>query len=184
MSYLNKKRVAITANTSWYLYNFRKNTIISLVASGYDVIAVAPKDEYSVKLSELGCKYVDIRIDQGGINPFKDLMTLVSMCWIIYTLRFDAILNFTPKNNIYFSLAARLFNIPVINNIAGLGGLLLRKECSALFVVCFINSVNAAQQRYFSRMKKTVACFFLILSLTILIQNVCQVPVWIYSALL
>ncbi|MEZ9786456.1 hypothetical protein AB4339_16545 [Vibrio breoganii] len=48
------KNISISANTSWYLYNFRKNTILALIAKGYSVIAIAPEDEYSVKLSELG----------------------------------------------------------------------------------------------------------------------------------
>ncbi|MBF4376630.1 glycosyltransferase family 1 protein, partial [Vibrio anguillarum] len=36
------KRVVITSNTSWYLYNFRKNTINSLLNSGYVVVTIAP----------------------------------------------------------------------------------------------------------------------------------------------
>ncbi len=47
-------KISITSNTSWYLYNFRKNTILSLIANGYQVVAVAPKDEYSSKLEEPG----------------------------------------------------------------------------------------------------------------------------------
>ena len=36
------KRIAITANSRWYLYNFRKNTIKAMLEQGYDVIALAP----------------------------------------------------------------------------------------------------------------------------------------------
>ena len=44
--------IAITANTSWYLYNFRKNTILALLEQGYRVIAIAPVDDYSQKLTD------------------------------------------------------------------------------------------------------------------------------------
>lgn len=123
--------VFITSNTSWYLYNFRKNTIISLIRSGYTVSVIAPKDNYSVKLIELGVYYYEIRIDQGGKNPYKDLLSLISFLKIYSRNKVDVVLNFTPKNNIYSTLAARFFNIPVINNIAGLGYIFISETISS-----------------------------------------------------
>jgi len=132
------KRIAITANTSWYLFNFRANTIKKLISEGYNVVAIAPEDTYSQKLKDLGCGYISLKIDQGGINPFKDAMTLCAILGVLIGNRFDAVLNFTPKNNIYFSLVARMFSIPVINNIAGLGnvfinGGIVRTVCRQLY---------------------------------------------------
>lgn len=124
-------RIAISANTSWYLYNFRKNTILSLIENGYEVIAIAPKDEYSNKLIALGCTFVDINIDKGGTNPFKDLSTFYSFCKIYKKNKPVMVLNFTPKNNIYSTLAASLYQIPSINNIAGLGILFINESVSS-----------------------------------------------------
>lgn len=123
--------IAISANTSWYLYNFRKNTILSLINNGYEVIAIAPKDEYSDKLIVLGCTFVDINIDKGGTNPFKDLSTLYSFCKIYKKYKPSMVLNFTPKNNIYSTLAASLYQIRSINNIAGLGILFINESVSS-----------------------------------------------------
>ncbi|WP_159565620.1 glycosyltransferase family 4 protein [Budvicia diplopodorum] len=122
-----KYTIAITANTSWYLYNFRKNTINSLLDMGYNVVAIAPRDSYSVSLSELGCRYIPIDIDQGGVNPIKDLITFSKMAMLLYRNSFSLLLNFTPKNNIYFSILAKRFDIRVINNIAGLGIIFVKK---------------------------------------------------------
>jgi len=113
--------VAISSNTSWYLYNFRKNTSIALIDRGYQVIAIAPKDEYSAKLSELGCELIDIDIDQGGANPLRDIKTFFYFYRIYRMNEIDVVLNFTPKNNIYSTLSASLNNTKAINNIAGLG---------------------------------------------------------------
>ena len=55
--------IVISSNTSWYLYNFRRNTISSLIVAGHSVIAISPKDEYSVKLEALGVEFIDIDID-------------------------------------------------------------------------------------------------------------------------
>ena len=41
-----KRRVLITANTTWNLVNFRSGLIAALVSRGFDVVAVAPDDEY------------------------------------------------------------------------------------------------------------------------------------------
>ena len=36
---------------------------------------LADEDEYSNKLSELGCEFIHINIDQGGTNPVRDIQT-------------------------------------------------------------------------------------------------------------
>ncbi|MBE8232176.1 MAG: glycosyltransferase family 4 protein [Endozoicomonadaceae bacterium] len=120
--------IAISANTSWYLYNFRRNTILSLISNGYSVTAIAPRDEYSIKLEELGAEYLEVNIDQGGTNPFKDMKTFFDLFKIFSSKNYFIVLNFTPKNNIYSTLAAKLNNVTVINNIAGLGVLFIKTK--------------------------------------------------------
>lgn len=125
------KTVVITSNTSWYLYNFRKNTILALLNEGYKVVAVSPKDEYSEKLKDLGADYQPITIDQGGTNPVKDIGTFIGFVKLYRKIRPDAILNFTPKNNIYSTLAGYLFGAKAINNIAGLGMVFINENITA-----------------------------------------------------
>lgn len=123
--------IAVTSNTSWYLYNFRKNTILALVNAGYKVVAVAPRDDYSVKLVEMGISFIHIDIDQGGTSPIKDLNTLFSFNKIFSNNNIDVVLNFTPKNNIYSTLAASIHRIKVINNISGLGILFINESITS-----------------------------------------------------
>ncbi|PHR84388.1 MAG: glycosyl transferase family 1 [Colwellia sp.] len=123
--------IAISSNTSWYLYNFRKNTIFSLIEQGYKVIAIAPKDEYSTKLSELGCEFIHIDIDQGGTNPVRDIKTFSDFYRIYKMKNIDVVLNFTPKNNIYSTLAAHFNGVKSINNIAGLGILFINENITS-----------------------------------------------------
>lgn len=118
-------RIIISANTTWYLYNFRKGTIIKLLELGYEVIAVSPKDQYVSLLEEMGARHYDIRIDRGGTNPINDTVTFISFLKLYLLLHPKVILSFTPKNNIYGGLAARFLSIPVVNNIAGLGSVFI-----------------------------------------------------------
>jgi glycosyltransferase involved in cell wall biosynthesis len=123
--------IAISSNTSWYLYNFRKNTILSLIKEGYKVIAIAPQDEYSIKLSDLGCEFIHINIDKGGTNPVRDLQTFINFYRIYKKKNIDVVLNFTPKNNIYSTLAAHFNGTQSINNIAGLGVLFINESITS-----------------------------------------------------
>lgn len=133
MKYLQKKThtLSISANTSWYLYNFRKNTILALIKQGNNVIAIAPEDEYSAKLSELGCEFIHINIDQGGTNPIRDIQTFFNFYRLYKNNKIDVTLNFTPKNNIYSTLAATFNGTKSINNIAGLGVLFINENLTS-----------------------------------------------------
>jgi glycosyltransferase involved in cell wall biosynthesis len=101
-------KIAISANSSWYIYNFRKNTILALTTLGYQVIVLAPQDQYSEKLSDLGCDFLHVYIDQSGINPFKEVKTIYKLWKVYREYSIDIVLNFTPKNNIYSTLSAYL----------------------------------------------------------------------------
>ncbi|MCG9606867.1 glycosyltransferase family 4 protein [Vibrio alginolyticus] len=125
------KKIVITSNTSWYLFNFRKNTILALKEEGYKVVAVAPRDNYSKKLIDIGVEYCNINIDQGGTNPLKDFRTLLGFLKLYFRNRPDVVLNFTPKNNIYSTIAARFVGAKAINNIAGLGMVFINENLTA-----------------------------------------------------
>lgn len=144
------KTIAISANTSWYLYNFRKNTIISLLNTNYTVIIIAPRDKYSPLLENLGVKFIHIDIFQKSTNPFHDLKTIFQFYKIYSTNKIDAVLNFTPKNNIYSTFIASKKNIKVINNIAGLGLLFVNESLlSKLVKLLYKYSLKHASKTFF-----------------------------------
>lgn len=128
MKIKSTSKIAISANTSWYLFNFRKNTITSLLAQGYEVYAISPRDSYSTKLEELGAQYINIDIEQSGTNPVRDIKSFLSFASLFWKKEIDVVLNFTPKNNIYSTLAAKICGVKVINNIAGLGTLFVNEN--------------------------------------------------------
>ncbi|PWC19117.1 glycosyltransferase family 1 protein [Brenneria roseae subsp. roseae] len=113
--------IVLTANTSWYIYNFRKNTIKALIDNGYSIVVISPKDEYSDKIISLGADFIPVHIERGSINPLKEILLIIRFFKIYNKLKPDVVLNFTPKNNIYSTLAATYAGSKVINNIAGLG---------------------------------------------------------------
>lgn len=127
-------KIVICINTSWNILNFRQGLIAALLEQGHEVIALAPKDAYSPRLIELGCRFVDMPMPNGGTNPVEDLGLLMRFKRFFRDERPDVFLGYTAKPNIYGSIAARSFGIPVINNIAGLGAVFISKSLVTMVV--------------------------------------------------
>lgn len=122
----NIKSIAIVYNTSHYIYMFRMNLIKHLQERDFKVIAIAPYDEYSSKLEEQGIEYIPISMNNKSTNPKDDIKLIYDLYSIYKAFSPDCILHFTIKPNIYGSMAAQLLQIPVINNITGLGTVFLK----------------------------------------------------------
>ncbi|SDC22268.1 Glycosyltransferase involved in cell wall bisynthesis [Massilia sp. PDC64] len=121
-----KRKIVISINTAWNIYNFRAGLIRALLQEGYDVVALAPKDDYSQKLRDLGCQVIDLPMDNNGTHPGRDMLLLARYYRVLRFLKPYAFLGYTVKPNVYGSLAAHALGIPVINNIAGLGATFIR----------------------------------------------------------
>ena len=116
----------IALNTAWNLVNFRSGLIRALVSHGYEVVAVAPSDEYVPQLAALGCRFVPLPMDNKGTHPGRDLMLLMRFVRLMRQEQPDVFLGFTVKPNVYGSLAAHISGVPVINNVAGLGTVFIK----------------------------------------------------------
>jgi glycosyltransferase involved in cell wall biosynthesis len=116
-----RKRVLISINASWNIYNFRAGLVRGLSHHGYELVAAAPLDQYSERLCELGCKHIDLPMYNKGSSPLRDALLFLRYVLLLRRHRPDIFLGYTIKPNIYGSLAAHLLGIPVINNISGLG---------------------------------------------------------------
>lgn len=99
----------------------------SLLEHGHEVIAVAPKDEYSHYLTEAGCSFEEVKMDSRGANVIKDLGLIFELWGIYRRTKPDVILHYTIKPNVYGTLAASFLRIPSVNNVCGLGTAFLNK---------------------------------------------------------
>jgi len=120
--YDRSKRIIATANTSWYLYNFRLPLLKELTNRGYLVFALAPYDSYVKQLENYGIKHIDISITRSGLNPFTDLNLLKKFVSIYKKYKPDIVQHFTVKPVIYGTIAARLSHVAhIYNMVPGLG---------------------------------------------------------------
>lgn len=113
--------VWIVANTTWYVFNFRSRLIQELAQDGYAVTVLSPADEYVDRLRALGVRHIHLEMDNAGRNPFRDAALLIRFIVRFRKERPGLLLTYTPKVNIFSSIAAAWTNVPVIANISGLG---------------------------------------------------------------
>lgn len=146
-----KKVVTLSANTSWYLYNFRKSTIDRFIKDGYEVFCIAPKDAHTKKLKDLGCNWFDLKMNNQGHNPFKDLVIIFRLFYIYTKLKPVVAFHFTVKNNIYGTWASFFSNTPAVNNISGLGTAFIKKGFLSFIVKILYRLSQPMAKRVYSQ---------------------------------
>ena len=119
--------VVLSINSSWNIVNFRSGLIRRLQAEGYEVAAIAPTDDATPRLAELGVAHIPIAMDNMGSSPVRDLRLLRDYWQRLRALRPAAFLGWTVKPNVYGSLAAHSLGVPVINNVSGLGTAFIKR---------------------------------------------------------
>lgn len=115
------QKIIISTNSSWNIINFRRGLLMYLQDSGFKIYVAAPKDDYSSQIEEMGCIFIPIRMTARSKNPLKDLITFLQYIKLFMQIRPSFFLGFTIKPNIWGGIAARIFGITRILNIAGLG---------------------------------------------------------------
>jgi glycosyltransferase involved in cell wall biosynthesis len=119
-------RIAVIANTSWYLYNFRMSLMQALVAAGHEVVAVGPTDAYVDKLVAAGIRHRAIPLAGASVNPLRELRSVWALHRVFQSEHVDLVLSYTPKGNLYGAMAAAMNSVPTVPNVSGLGRLFIR----------------------------------------------------------
>jgi glycosyltransferase involved in cell wall biosynthesis len=116
-----EKLIAFVSNSAWSLYNFRLDVIRHLHQNGYNILVIAPDDEYSSLLIQEGCEYISIDFNNRSENPLLDL-SLYNQLKKIYSKKRPALIfHYVIKPNIFGSLAAASCNLKSVAVITGLG---------------------------------------------------------------
>lgn len=114
-------KIALIANSSSGLYNFRKDLILRMEADNNEVIAITPLEKRVEQLRGLGIRLIETKIDRRGLNPFHDFSLFVQYLRILKKERPDQVITYTIKPNIYGGFACRMRGIACAANITGLG---------------------------------------------------------------
>lgn len=116
-------RIALFANTEWYLYNFRLPLAKRLqLEAEAEVWVVCPDGPYRPRLEAEGFHWVPVQLDRQGLNPLADLKAAAALARELARIRPHLLHNFTLKSILVGTLAARRAGTPrIVNAVTGLG---------------------------------------------------------------
>jgi glycosyltransferase involved in cell wall biosynthesis len=152
-------RIAVVANTTWYLYNFRLNLMHALMASGHEVVAVGPADAYAEKLVAAGVRHRAFPLNGAGVNPLRELASAWALYRVLRDESVQGVLSYTPKGNIYSALAAGLLGIATVPNVSGLGRVFIRHSPLTFLVRGFYRFTFRRARKVFFQNREDMETF-------------------------
>lgn len=107
-------KVAVISNDAFGLLNFRGPLLLELRRRGHDVLAFAPDidDSTRVALSTMGVRPIEYGLSRTGLNPIKDIATVLQLRGLLQKHRPDLSLACFIKPVIYGTLAAWFAGVP------------------------------------------------------------------------
>lgn len=124
---MDKKKILFLSNHFITLNSFRKELLKQLSEQGHDVYVSTTKDEQNTFFTNLGIHVIETPIDRRGVNPVKDIKTLLAYWRIMKKVNPDIIFSYTIKPNIYGTMVSNLLGYKQVCNITGTGGTFLKK---------------------------------------------------------
>ncbi len=122
------KLIAFVSNSAWSVYNFRLEVIQKMIEQGYQVLIIAPDDDFSPLLTKAGCRFIPIQFNNKSENPLKDIGFYFQLKRLYKQLKPDFIFHYVAKPNIYGSMAAAANKISSVSVITGLGFAFARRN--------------------------------------------------------
>lgn len=116
----DKKKIAFVGNTSFSMYNFRLGVMRHFMED-YEVVVIAPEDEYSIFFEKEGIRYIPVSMENRGTNIISDMRLMKTLYRCYKKEKFDFVFHYTIKPVIYGSIACRLLSIKCISVVTGLG---------------------------------------------------------------
>lgn len=129
----NNKKILISANTYWNIFNFRFDLLKYLKDQGYEIHSIAKHDSYKKYLSDIGINTINLNLSRNRTNIFLEFIILIKFFYLLLKIKPDLFIGYTFKPNIYGSIASKLLKIPTINNITGLGYVFINKNLFTFF---------------------------------------------------
>lgn len=114
-------KILAFANDDAGLLLIRRELLQAILDEGHELVVSVPDGPKVAALKALGCRVILTPMSRRGTNPIKDGRLLFQYIRLVKREKPNLILTFTIKPNIYGSMAARIFKVPYIPNITGIG---------------------------------------------------------------
>jgi glycosyltransferase involved in cell wall biosynthesis len=119
---LTPRKVALFANTDWYLYNFRLSLARALRQRGDEVVLISPRGDYCDRFAREGLRWRELPMHRRSLDPTREARVLLDLFRLLRDEGPDLLHCFTIKPVIYGGLAARAAGVKAhVSSVAGLG---------------------------------------------------------------
>jgi glycosyltransferase involved in cell wall biosynthesis len=145
-------RILFVGNSGPVFLTHRLPLVLASLKEGHEVHVALPPSPVSQKIASYDYTYHEIPLSRSGVNPFTEIISLLSLYFLYRKIKPNLIHHVTIKPVLYGSLAAYLANVPAIaNTISGLGYVfvtqsfkakLLRTLIKFIFRIAFLHPNN------------------------------------------
>lgn len=151
-------RIVVVGVRAKSLLGFRGELMRAMVANGHEVLALAPEDDASVRASfgAMGVAFSTIPLRRTGLNPVRDVATVMVLARTFRESRADAVLVYAAKPVVYGTIAARLAGVPMraamitgVGSALGGGSGLQRRILAALMRKLYSFALRQAHVVFF-----------------------------------
>ncbi|MCH5335832.1 MAG: N,N'-diacetylbacillosaminyl-diphospho-undecaprenol alpha-1,3-N-acetylgalactosaminyltransferase [Campylobacter sp.] len=133
-------KIGFLSHSGMSIYHFRMPIIRALEARGDEVFVIVPKDDYTLKLENLGLKLVVYELSRSSVNPFVVFKNFLHLKKLLKSLNLDFIQSAAHKSNTFGVIAAKCAKIPYIFALVeGLGSFYISEDFKSKIVRLNIN---------------------------------------------
>jgi len=147
--------VLLVSNSSWYLFHYRKLLIKKIKKKMLHILALAPIDSSSSKLSEL-LIHIPWRMSRvQNQNIISGLISFIRMLLIVRAIKPKLIHSHTLQANLISSLVCSLFGINCVLSFAGIGRFSNSKNVKKIIffiifkIICLFSSYQRSSKYCF-----------------------------------
>ncbi len=117
------KTLLYIINVDWYFQSHWLQRAQAAQQAGYRIIVLAHFSRPDLKrlFEAQGLECITLDVSRSGLNPIKELRTIVALYRAVRRIRPDLIQTITIKPNLYGGLIAKLLRVPTVSSITGLG---------------------------------------------------------------
>lgn len=121
---MSGKSLMYFVTEDWYFVSHRLPLAVAARDAGYTVSVVTRVRDHGQHIEGAGLRLIPFEHTRGGINPLRELPTLLRLILLYRSERPDITHHVAMKPVLYGSIAARLAGTPlVVNALAGMGWL-------------------------------------------------------------
>ncbi len=148
---IRSMKILILESWAEAFLTFRKIVMREMMKKGHDIVACAPdaSTETRAALRSMGVAYRRAPMERTGLNPIKDVQSILKLRAVFRTIQPDMVLGYTVKPVIYGSIAGRLAGVPRnYSMITGLGYSFSRGNIKTMCVNAIVMALYRLSMRF------------------------------------